>query len=366
MIKRILIKTLLIFIILNLLLAASNPLPALGRVSLYNHVFPGRERFPFGENPQQAYNFSLYSLEAMFAAHELSGQPNPAPADEYRLLLLGDSSVWGTLLKPEETLAGQINALRLKTCDGRTVRAYNLGYPTLSVTKDLMILDEARRYDPDAVWWLVTLEGLPNEKQLASPLAANNPARLDALAAETGAVDPADPAVIRPNFWGRTILGLRRPLADLLRLQIYGVMWSATGIDQVYPTDYPPAALDLEADAGFHDRQPPILDASGLALDVLDAGAKLLGDVPLTVINEPILISDGKNSDLRYNFFYPRWAYDQYRGLLQQQATSGGWSLVDRWDLLPKTEFTNSAIHLTPAGSSALAQSLAGLVGCTK
>ena len=364
--RRILIKTLLIFILLNLLLAAGNPLPALGRVSLYNHVFPGRERFPFGEDPQQAYNFSLYSLEAMFAAHELSGQPTPAPAGEYRLLLLGDSSVWGTLLKPEETLAGQINALGLKTCDGRTVQAYNLGYPTLSVTKDLMILAEARRYDPDAVWWLVTLEGLPNEKQLASPLAANNPARLDALAAETGAVNAADPAIIRPDFWGRTILGLRRPLADWLRLQLYGVMWSATGIDQVYPADYPPAALDLEADDRFHDRRPPTLDASSLALGVLDAGAKLLGDVPLTVINEPILISDGKNSEVRYNFFYPRWTYDQYREMLQKQSSIGGWTLVDRWDLLPKTEFTNSAIHLTPAGSTALAQSLAGLVECAK
>jgi len=362
--RQILFKALLIFLVLNLLLAAGNPLPALGWITLYNGLFPGRERFPFGENPQQAYNFSLYSLEAMFASHELTGREKAK--DEYRLILLGDSSVWGTLLKPQETLAGQINALNLQTCDGKTVRAYNLGYPTLSLTKDLMILDEARKYAPDAVWWLVTLEGLPVEKQLASPLAANNSALLDTLAASTGVVDPADPAIIRPDFWGRTIFGLRRPLADLLRLQLYGVMWSATGIDQFYPAEYPPAAIDLEADESFHDRLPPTLDETSLSLDVLDAGAKLLGDVPLTVINEPILISDGQNSDLRYNFFYPRWAYDQYRALLTEQAESGSWTFVDRWDLLSKTEFTNSAIHLTPAGSTALAVSLTGLVTCAK
>jgi len=362
--RRILIKTLLIFLLLNLLLAAGNPLPALGRLSLYNHLFPGRPRFPFGENPQQAYNFSLYSLEAMFASHELSGLDKAA--DEYRLLLLGDSSVWGTLLRPEETLAGQINALRLKTCDGRQVRAYNLGYPTLSVTKDLLILDEARRYQPDAVWWLVTLEALPVEKQLASPLAANNPSRLEALAQATGVVDGADPAIIRPDFLGRTLIGLRRPLADLLRLQLYGAMWSATGIDQFYPAEYPAAALDLEADEGFHGRLPPFLDENNLALDVLDAGAAMLEDVPLTVINEPILISSGQNSNLRYNFFYPRWAYDQYRQLLSARAGSGQWTLVDRWDLLPPAEFTNSAIHLTPAGSALLAHSLAGLLTCNK
>ena len=360
--RKILIKTLLIFLILNLLLAAGNPLPGLGRVSLYNSLFPGRERFPFGENPQQAYNFSLYSMEAMFASHVLSGTEKEA--GEFRLLLLGDSSVWGTLLKPEETLAGQINALDLRTCDGRRVRAYNLGYPTLSLTKDLMILDEARQYQPDAVWWLVTLEGLPEEKQLASPLAANNPARLDALSASTGAVNANAPAVIRPDFWGRTILGLRRPLADLLRLQLYGVMWSATGIDQFYPADYPPAALDLEADESFHGRLPPILEADSLALEVLDAGADLLMGVPLTVINEPILISSGENSNLRYNFFYPRWAYDQYRELLAERSQNSGWMLVDRWDLLPASEFTNSAIHLTPRGSRLLAESLAGLAAC--
>lgn len=361
---RILIKTLLIFLALNLLLAASEPLPALGRISLYNGLFPGRERFPFGENPQQAYNFSLYSLEAMFASHELTGSEKAT--DEYRLILLGDSSVWGTLLQPDKTLAGQINALNLRTCDGKTVRAYNLGYPTLSVTKDLMILDEARQYELDAVWWLVTLEAFPDEKQLASPLAANNPARLEALAESTSMVDPADPAIIRPDFWGRTILGLRRPLADWLRLQLYGVMWAATGIDQFYPVEYPAAANDLEADESFQGRLPPTLDETSLALDVLDAGVKLLGDVPLTVINEPILISDGQNSNLRYNFFYPRWAYDQYRALLAEQAATGGWMLIDRWDLLPRTEFTNSAIHLTPAGSTALAQSLVGLVSCGK
>ncbi len=61
-------------------------------------------------------------------------------------------------------------------------------------------------------------------------------------------------------------------------------------------------------------------------------------------------MSSGKNSDLRYNFFYPRWAYDQYRALLGEQAQAAGWHYLDLWNLVPETEFTNSAIHLTPAG----------------
>ena len=77
----------------------------------------------------------------MFASHVLNGTEKTP--DEYRVLLIGDSSVWGTLLTPEQTLAGQLNASPITAC-GKTVRAYNLGYPTISLTKDLMILDQAK------------------------------------------------------------------------------------------------------------------------------------------------------------------------------------------------------------------------------
>ena len=96
------------------------------------------------------------------------------------MLVVGDSSVWGILLRPEDTLAGRINALHL-SCGGKQVRAYNLGYPTISVTKDLMVLQEAMRYQPDQVVWNVTLEGMLSSEQLRSPILANNPARARAL-----------------------------------------------------------------------------------------------------------------------------------------------------------------------------------------
>ena len=63
----------------------------------------------------------------MFASHELTGSEKAT--DEYRVILLGDLSVWGTLLKPQETLAGQINTLNLQTCDGRTRARLQPGLP---------------------------------------------------------------------------------------------------------------------------------------------------------------------------------------------------------------------------------------------
>jgi hypothetical protein len=161
-IHRVLIKTLLLLLAANLVFTLFNPMPLLGRVSLYNVLFPGRPRLPFGEVPDKAYNFSLLSMDAMLASHEIS---RPKAADEYRVVVVGDSSVWGTLLRPEETLSGVLNARGLRAPDGRHIRVYNLGYPTISLAKDDMILVWARQYQPDAVIWLTTLEAFPEDKQ---------------------------------------------------------------------------------------------------------------------------------------------------------------------------------------------------------
>src|SRR5512135_1699107 len=110
---RVLLKAALLFVVAVALSALVDPEP-LGRLSLYNHLFPGRERLPFGEDQQNAYNLSLYNLDAMFASHEV--RTADRSDGTYRVFLLGDSSVWGTLLRPGQTLAGQLNAQHLILC----------------------------------------------------------------------------------------------------------------------------------------------------------------------------------------------------------------------------------------------------------
>jgi hypothetical protein len=74
------------------------------------------------------------------------------------------------------------------------------------------------------------------------------------------------------------------------------------------------------------------------------------------IVNEPIFISSGANSDLRYNSWYPRWAYDQYRALLAQEARANGWQYLDLWDSIDPAEFTDSPVHLTAVGTRGLAE----------
>jgi hypothetical protein len=349
---RVAVKALALFVLLNLAFAAL-PSEGLGRLSLHNWLLPGRERFPFGEDPSRAYNFSLYNLEAMYAAHSVAA----APTGELRVFILGDSSVWGTLLRPAETLPGQLNAAGL-TCAGRPLRFYNLGYPTLSLAKDLMLLDRAMRYQPDLVLWLVTLESFPLQRQLDSPIAANNTGRMQALEDNLGLEFGAG-ALPHPSFWERTIVGQRRALADLARLQLYGVMWAGTGIDQHYPETYTPAQRDLAAEVEYYGFSPEErMQPRDLGFELVSAGQQVLGDIPLLLVNEPILVSAGENSEIRYNFYYPRWAYDDYRQMLEAYAAETGISYLDIWDLVDESHFTNSAIHLDPAGVRQLADAL--------
>lgn len=353
-------KGLLLFLIVDLLVAAMPP-GAFSRLGVYNALFPGRQRLPFGENIQRSYNLSLYDLDVMFASLAL---PADKPADEYRVLVVGDSSVWGTLLRPGETLAGQLNALHLSAADGRRVTAYNLGYPTMSLAKDLMLIERARAYQPDLIVWPLTLQSLPRPAQLSTPIVANNAAEVRGLI-ERYDLDLDAATLAEPTFWQRTLTGQRRALADYFRLQLLAVPWAATGVDQDYPADYTHAARDLEADATFAGLSGPDLPADALVWDVLLAGMRAAGDTPVLLVNEPILISNGENSELRYNFFYPRWAYDAYRSQLGNLAAENGWRYLDLWDAIPETHFTNSAVHLDPWGEELVAKRIGAKIGHT-
>lgn len=356
-VPRVLLKALILFVGLNLLFATFNFMPSLGRLSLYNWLLPGRQRLPYSDDQQRAYNLNLYSLEAMFASHELAGAPKVE--DEYRVFVIGDSSVWGFLLENEDTLTAALNAAGLRAGDGRRAVFYNLGHPTIALTKDLMILDYAMDYDPDLILWPVTLEAFPINKQTSSPQVQNNAPRVRRLIAEFDlAIDLNQSDLVDPDFWGRTLVGMRRNLADMLRLQLYGFMWAATGIDAYFPETYGLRALDLEASQEFAGLLPPALPVEALAFDVLMAGARRAGQVPLLIINEPIFVSDGAYSDVRYNSMYPRWAYDAYRQLLQAQSDERAWDYVDLWQTADPAEFTNTPIHLTPRGTLQFADAI--------
>jgi len=355
-VARVFLKALLLFVVLNLLFVLADPLPALGRLSIYGSLVPPRERLPYGENAALSYNLSLNSLDTMFASHTVA---RPKAPDEYRVLVLGDSATWGFLLQPPDTLAGWLNRQDITLADGRRVRAYNLGYPEMSLLKDVLLLDYATRYQPDFIVWAITLESFAPERQVSPALIRNNADAVQHLASAYD-ITLQDAEFVQPTFLARTIVGQRRALADWLRLQLYGFAWAATGVDQYYPESFTLRTSDFDEDVSWGSFAAPTdYGEDEVAFDALRAGMAAAGDVPVLLVNEPMFISSGQNSDLRYNFFYPRWVYDRYRDLLADMAEAEGWPLLDLWDAVARDEFTDSPVHMTPEGTRALAESVA-------
>lgn len=359
---RILLKTILILAVLLAGYYLLQPEAGMGNISFYNSLLPGRERLPFGENPRTAYNFSLSNLNAMFKSHEISAT-GASSEEEIRVAVLGDSSVWGTLLRPDETLAGHLDGKSLQL-NGTSFRlkTYNLGYPTLSLSKDLLLLNRALAYQPDLILWPLTMESFPIDKQLTTPLAADNLNEMKSVFLKAGSLPGWFEKTRSGTDWrGKTFFAQRRSLWDLIRLQLYGISWAATRIDQDYPTDYPVPTLDFQQDNTFHS-VPGIYPNKLMAWEVLDIGKKIAADVPILLINEPMLISDGQNSNIRYNFYYPVEAYDAWRLEFLDRCKTSGWNCQDFWNILPKEAFTNSAIHYNSNGAAILADHLLDVI----
>lgn len=356
-VRNVLVKAIVLFVFLNVLYVLLNPLPWLSKLTMYNSLIPGRERLPYADDPRASYNVSLTQIEAMFSSHVIS---QPKADDEYRVIILGDSSVWGWLLTDEQTFDACLNTNDYHLDDGNRLVFYNLGYPVTNATKDLLILDYALQYDVDAVVWLMTLEGMYDDDQLDHPILQSNQARVRDLI-ETYAISlDADLLPDDASLWERTIIGQRRALGDLIRHQIYGIAWANTEVDHVNPRYFRAPVANFPNSIGVPNRaylENGSLDQY-LALDVLQAGAARIGDTPFLMVNEPIFMGSGLNSDLRYNDLYPRWIYDEYRQLWLDLAESNGWNHLDIWDAVPADQFTDFPLHYTAEWTCRVAQDM--------
>jgi len=346
-IGRLIIKASILFIIMNFGFIVLAQVPY-GNLTLYNHLIPGRIRLPFGENPAKSYNLTINNIDAMVNSHIIAG---PKRDDEYRVGIIGDFSVWGFLQRPEDTLSSRLQDMVDYSCEGGSILFYNLGYPSLSTLKDLLIIDKVKKFNPDMIIWMVTLESLPRKIQMETPLVRSNPLLVNRVLNEY----QIDLPEIEVNPLDYSIIGQKRNVADLVRYQLYGFLWAATGIDQEYPEEYNTAQRDFNEDESYKDFHKYQLKDEDLSMDIIFKTVDRLGGIEFIIINEPILISNGRNSHIRYNYYYPRWAYDQYREIISRVMAESGIKYYDLWDIVPESEFTNSAIHLSEKGQKILA-----------
>ena len=130
MIIRAFVKALCLFAVFNIGYGILQPSQNGLLPSLYNIIFPGRERF------QKGYEFDPYRL---LSDHIVSR----AQAESFNILILGSSEIWGSRTSAAESIPAYLDASGLRAADGRPVRVYNLGYPFPYAFKDLVILEAA-------------------------------------------------------------------------------------------------------------------------------------------------------------------------------------------------------------------------------
>lgn len=362
-VRNVCLKALALFAIFNVVYYVSQPLRLLDHLTVYNALVPGRLRLPFGEYPDDSYNISLSQLDEMLASHVIA---RPKAPGEFRVAMLGDSSVWGYLLQPTQTQAACLDKAGLSLPDGRVLRFYDLGYPTLTVTKDLLILRHALAYQPDLIVWSTSLASLYPSDQLGFPIVQAQYDELKMLVDQYKFSFTAYDEwqhFTAPTWFDRTFFGQRRDLADWLRYQLYGLGWAATQIDHAVPKFLAPHPTSFVPDTNIlsvnvmHLTTPGKFTAADLSVDVVKAGIDTAAsrNIPVLLVNEPIYRG---NNDLRWNTYYPKWAYDSYREAMHETAAGQGWHYLDLWDAADPDQFTDTDFHLTPSATCAYAAKL--------
>ncbi len=344
LLRNVLFKASVLFVLFNVIYVIVQPLPLLDRLTLYNRVFPGRERFSWSEHPDQSFSVSLSRLDALFASHRISGTPKTP--NEYRVLFLGDSSIWGLEVAADQTVSACLDRLQ-RTVNGKTIRAYNLAYPAPNALRDMLILRRALDYQPDLIVWPLTLHSLV---RVEFPLSDMVLAQADEASADARAMGFTLP--LPASSWlDKSLFAQRGALAAWWQNQLQGFAWRATGIDYAPREFSTPPKFDL-TDSTTYD-----MSAQAIAWEVIPFGIGMAAarNTPVLLINEPIYISSGTNSDIRYDADYPRAAYDQYRAELAARATDQKWSYLDLWNTLPPDQFVRTALHYTPEAACTVA-----------
>jgi len=350
---RVIVKALLLFVVFNVVFALVDP--PVYQVSVYNSLFPGRVRMPFGEF-SDPYVVLMDNVDAMIASHKISVAKDPA---EFRVVLIGDSSVWGEGMQADKSISEQWNKLNVQ-CGGQTVKTYNLGYPHPSVIKDLVILDKAVETNPDLIVWFVTLNTLI-PRRVSPFLTANRERVLNMLDRYDIPFEGKNTLIKNvPGLYDKTLMGRRSYLARWMKLQFLGVVWSATNSDiEIQPTkrrDVP--SLNVDKDARYRGMEQTNKLKDMIQFDAIRAGYDIAGSTPILIVNEPIFVANGLNSEIRYNDIYPHWAYDQYRAALVEESTQSNWMYLDLWNSVSTKYFSDGLFHLTAKGERLLLEQI--------
>ncbi len=329
-----------------------DPLARLMTLNTWGLVGRGRARLFY---PSDSQNGQL-PVEALLAAHQIAYAPKAA--DEFRVIILGDSGTLGWTVPDDAIISAQLTAQNVQI-GGKHVVAYDLAYPVPNVARDALILDAALRYQPDLVIWFVTAEGFRNtpEPGQDSTFLDINRVRLQRL---TDAYDLQDwfNARLEPEPAWRSWLAIRNPDAASVW---FNSLYYPFAVPSWGQTTRRLGSEAIPAKPRFASDNPAFRPMPNETWQFLLVGQSLAGraGASLLLVNEPILVGSGPNSDVNYNLLYERALYDSYRQTLTDYAGQHKIWFRDLWNAIPAPLFTDTAFHLDAQGWALVAENLA-------
>ncbi len=360
MFARVLLKAVLLVAAVNvaLIVTGFNPVQVLIRANIWDVIGGGRARLAY---PSDFQNGQL-PLEALLASHQISA--GPKPENEYRVVFLGESGIAGWGVSDEDTLADQLTERGIIR-DARPVVAYNLAYPQPSAARDALILDAAMAYHPDLVIWFLTPAALDNGPDIIG----TNRVFFDLNQSRMTTLVDTYPDLLQA-WYQQHQSDLTNPKPAWMRFsgirdQVLLPIWMNAQFYVLIPPDLGesdrrmgsesiPTEARYTSDAPGFTRIP---NETWNFIQVVCLRAQAEGS-DLLLINEPMLVGSGANSEVNYNANYARDFYDRYRDTLAQVASDHGIRYADLWNLIPASHFTDTPLHSDAGGYAILSAAL--------
>ena len=362
---RVVVKALLLFLLFDVLQAAVGLDRRLESLSIYRRLVPPLARLSAMRDYPAGV---MWPLGPLLDAHRIG---LPKGTDEYRVAVLGDSGTFDPYHRSADAVPGQMSRLGVRVGERRLV-AYNLAYQKANAVAGLLILRHAVEKKADAAVWFVSLFDLGSDAPSRvwggemHIIVRTNADELPDLVRRYGISTWETRRLVREEpLWKRSIIfrGARyRDDALLLARSVLDLTSAGDPTESVRPErpwvgSFPlPAVPDLEQN-GADD--PPMPNGRWRTLVAGEALARARGAV-LLVVNDPIFVASGPNSDREYNSYYGKAIYDRYRRVLETFCRENAIPYLDLWNLVPPSEFADTPGHYTLAGNARIARAVTG------
>jgi hypothetical protein len=306
----------------------------------------------------------VFWLDLLLRQHEVCWRA-PATPDERRVFVFGNSGIFGLPVAARDTSVEVMNRSFVR--DAIPARVYNLGYVFAYQIKDALIVREALRYRPDVIVYASTLSDQAHVSLVQFPplikfFNANSRA-VDRFADEKprGLAEPLanyqtmQKDVIRPRAAWQSLRdsGLMLRVAashwarDIRQSWFPGASWAKPKVRR--PAPYKCGEVKQEFQKYFSDWQ------SWSTLAYLEQVREETG-AEIIVVNWPV--ARDQRGDC-YNARYTTSALAEYSRWLRSETERRRLHYVDLQDVLPASEFVDSA-HLNAAGHRRVAGILGG------